>query len=94
MPGHTMLFAGTLALVALTCAVLIVSRLRQHSVERADADRRAAIAFEEMTRLTRELRTRQHGDPTPDPSLSPGERLMRRYPGSAGRTTSAPEDAT
>jgi hypothetical protein len=39
------------------------------------------VAFEEMNRTTKELRTRMTIDPAEDPSLTPGERLRRMYPG-------------
>ena len=46
-----------------------------------DAEKRASIAFEEMNRTTKELRTRKGSDPVDDPTLTPGERLRRMYPG-------------
>jgi hypothetical protein len=67
--------------VVLICAVIIAYRLQKLSAQRIDAERRAAAALEEMNRATKELRARHGNDPPADPSLTPGERLQRMYPG-------------
>jgi type VI protein secretion system component VasK len=80
----TLLFIGLLWVIAALCAAFIVWRLRRLAAERADASQRAAAAFEELARLGAELRQR-HADEQgeAEAALSPGERLQRRYPGSA-----------
>ena len=60
------------------------------AAQRVDAEKRASVAFEEMNRATKELRARHGNDPASDPSLTPGERLQRMYPG-AKRPTAASE---
>jgi len=67
--------------VVLICAVIIAYRLQKLSAQRIDAERRASAALEEMNRATKELRARHGNDPPADPSLTPGERLQRMYPG-------------
>ena len=67
--------------VVLICAISIAYRLQKLSAQRVDAERRASAALEEMNRATKELRARHGNDPADDPSLSPGERLQRMYPG-------------
>lgn len=67
--------------VVLICAVIIAYRLQKLTAQRIDAERRASAALEEMNRATKELRARHGNDPPADPSLTPGERLRRMYPG-------------
>jgi type VI protein secretion system component VasK len=81
----TILFFATLGLVLLACAVVIAWRLRRLSAQRADAELRAAAAFEEIHRLTKELRQRSGEEDAPHPDLPLGVRLQRQYPGPAGR---------
>ncbi|HEY7893792.1 MAG TPA: hypothetical protein VIC24_02700 [Gemmatimonadaceae bacterium] len=70
-----------LILLAACCAVYIAVRLRRLSAQRADAAVRAAATLAELHLTTTELRARQADEAEPDPRLSPGERLRRRYPG-------------
>lgn len=88
MKPTTFLVLGLLWLVAILCGVFIVWRLRQLAASRADASQRASAALEELARLGAELRQR-HADEqdAAEAALSPGERLLRRYPGSARRDT-------
>ncbi len=70
--------------VLVACGLFIAWRLSKLSARRAEAERRATAAFEEMNRLTRELRERKKVDGAGgDGALSPGERLQRMYPGRA-----------
>lgn len=81
MPRPTLLIPALVALLALGCVMIITSRLRKLAQQRGDAEQRAAAAFEEMSRLSQELRRRSADDPRIDASLRPGERLQRQYPG-------------
>jgi cytochrome c-type biogenesis protein CcmH/NrfG len=78
---NSALYIVLLGSVVLICAVSIAYRLQKLSAQRVDAERRASAALEEMNRATKELRTRHDNDPPADPSLTPGERLQRMYPG-------------
>jgi hypothetical protein len=51
-----------LVIVASSCVGLIAWRLRRHAARRADAELRAAAAYEELVRLGRELRRRRAED--------------------------------
>jgi len=79
--SHTGMYVGLFAALAVICGLIIAHRLQTFAARRADAEQRALVAFEEMNRLTRELRERRASDPAADPSLRPGERLRRMYPG-------------
>jgi uncharacterized membrane protein len=70
-----------LGVVVIICVISIAYRLQKLAAQRVDAEKRASIAFEEMNRTTKELRTRKGNDPVDDPALTPGERLRRMYPG-------------
>jgi hypothetical protein len=87
---NTALYIGLLGVVIAICLMSIAYRLQKLSAQRVDAEKRAAVAFEEMNRTTKELRTRMSNDPAEDPSLKPGERLRRRYPG-VQRQTGLPD---
>jgi hypothetical protein len=79
-----------LGVVLVICVISIAYRLQKLAAQRVDAEKRASVAFEEMNRTTKELRTRHGNDPADDPTLSPGERLRRMYPG-VQRATAASE---
>lgn len=81
MKHNTALYIGMLAIVLVICVISIAYRLQKLATQRVDAEKRAAVAFEDMNRTTKELRTRKGNDPVDDPSLTPGERLRRMYPG-------------
>lgn len=81
MKHNTALYMGMLGAVLVICVSSIAYRLQKLAAQRVDAEKRAAVAFEEMNRTTKELRTRRGNDPMDDPTLTPGERLRRRYPG-------------
>lgn len=81
MKNHTMMYVGMLGLVVIICVISIAYRLQKLAAQRVDAEKRASVAFEEMNRATKELRTRKANDPVDDPTLTPGERLRRMYPG-------------
>ena len=81
MKHNTALYIGMLGVVLVICVISIAYRLQKLAAQRVDAEKRASAAFEEMNRATKELRARHSNDPTPDPSLTPGERLQRMYPG-------------
>jgi hypothetical protein len=78
---NTALYIGLLGVVIAICVMSIAYRLQKLGAQRVDAEKRAAVAFAEMNRTTKELRTRMNNDPAEDPSLTPGERLRRMYPG-------------
>ena len=79
--GDRMLVVPVLVIVALGCASAIAWRLRLQRARRADAEARRAAVLEDMQRLTAELRRQSADQPMVDPSLPPGERLRRMYPG-------------
>jgi uncharacterized membrane protein len=79
-----------LGVVVIICVISIAYRLQKLAAQRVDAEKRASVAFEEMNRTTKELRTRKGNDPADDPTLTPGERLRRMYPG-VQRSTSISE---
>jgi hypothetical protein len=83
---NTMLYISMLGVVVVICVISIAYRLQKLAAQRVDAEKRASVAFEEMNRTTKELRTRKGNDPVDDPALKPGERLQRMYPG-VQRTT-------
>jgi hypothetical protein len=78
---NTALYIGMLGVVLVICVISIAYRLQKLAAQRVDAEKRASVAFEEMNRATKELRARQRNDPVDDPTLTPGERLRRMYPG-------------
>jgi hypothetical protein len=78
---NTALYIGMLATVLVICAISIAYRLQKLAAQRVDAEKRATVAFAEMNRATKELRARHGNDPVDDPSLTPGQRLQRMYPG-------------
>lgn len=85
MDIKTAVLVSVLALGALCCVVFIAVRLRTLSALRADAAVRAAATLAELHLVSKELRARQANEPSENAALSPGERLLRRYPGkSAG----------
>jgi hypothetical protein len=90
---NTTLYIGMLGAVLFICVISIAYRLQKLAAQRVDAVKRAAMAFEEMNRLTKELRDRRGGDPVVDESLPPGERLRRMYPGAQGTPASKAEKA-
>jgi len=86
METRTALLVSMLVLFALCCAVYIAARLRTLSAQRADAAVRAAATLAELNLMTKELRARQENEPPEDAGLSPGDRLLRRYPGASSPT--------
>ncbi|MEP7065498.1 MAG: hypothetical protein ABI889_05660 [Gemmatimonadota bacterium] len=81
MKHNTALYIGMLGVVLIICVISIAYRLQKLAAQRVDAEKRASVAFEEMNRATKELRARKSNDPVDDPSLTPGQRLQRMYPG-------------
>jgi hypothetical protein len=79
MDTRITLFIALLLIVLSVCAIYIAHRLRRISMQRADAERRAVEAFEDVQRLAKDLRSREA--PAVDPALPPGQRLQRQYPG-------------
>lgn len=88
METRTALLVSFLALGGLCCAAFIAARLRKLSAQRADAAIRAAATLAELHLMTKELKARQANEPSEDTALSPGERLLRRYPGQSAGTPS------
>ena len=86
--AKTALLLSFLTLAALIGAVYVVLRLRRLSALRADAAMRSAAALAELQLVTNELRARRSDDPDEDAHLSPGERLLRRYPGAGAPSRS------
>jgi len=83
METRTALLVSMLVLFALCCIAYIAARLRALSAQRADAAVRASAALAELHLVTKELKARQENEPPDDAGLSPGDRLMRRYPGAS-----------
>ena len=78
-PKATMLYA--LIASAILIAVLFIAwRLQKLKAQQAETEQRSAIAFEEMNKLTKELRDRGRNTPA-EPGRPAGERLMDMYPG-------------
>jgi cytochrome c-type biogenesis protein CcmH/NrfG len=88
-PALHVVFIGGVVLICAICILSIAYRLQKHAAQRVDAERRASAALEEMNRATKELRARHGNDPADDPSLTPGERLQRMYPGVPRPATAA-----
>lgn len=80
VPQKAMVFVGLSAVMVAAIAVFVMWRLSRLAQQRAEAGQRAAGAFEQMSRLTKELHERGKETPT-DPTLAPGERLQQMYPG-------------
>jgi hypothetical protein len=87
---NTALYIGMLGVVVAICVISIAYRLQKLGAQRVDAERRASVAYAELSRTTKELRARMNDDPAEDPSLTPGERLRRIYPG-VQRQTAVPD---
>jgi hypothetical protein len=83
---RTAVFVGFMVAILALCGGLAAWRVRRIMAQRTDAEQRAAAAFEEMQRATRQLRGTQEQDAA-DALLPPGERLMRRYAGRQRRAT-------
>ena len=78
-PKATMLYA--LIASAILIAVLFIAwRLQKLKAQQAETEQRSAIAFEEMNKLTKELRDRGRNTPV-DNSRPAGDRLKEMYPG-------------
>lgn len=90
MEHNSALYIGLLGVVVAICVMSIAYRLQKLGAQRVDAEKRAAVAFAEMNRTTKELRTRMNNDPAEDPAQTPGERLRRMYPG-VQRQTALPD---
>lgn len=90
MTHNTALYIGMLGAVLAICVVIIAYRLQKLAARREDAEQRASVAFAELNRATKELRARHSNDPVGDPTLTPGERLQRMYPG-VQRPAASPE---
>ena len=84
MSNQAILFAGFMAAVVALVGGIALWRLRRFSARRAEAEQRAAAAFEEMHRTTKALRETRSQE-TVDPNVKPGERLLQRYSGVAKR---------
>ena len=84
MKTSVIVVGALLTALLLICAVVMARRLQRLTAQRSDAEQRAAVAFEEMARLTRELRALrdQSDEGAAEPAASVGERLRARYPGS------------
>jgi hypothetical protein len=78
-----LMFFGLVGSVIAVCGVLVLWRLRRWSSARAEAEQRAVLAFEEMQRVTKSLRSEAE---TAADGLTPGERLQQRYAGPKEKT--------
>jgi type VI protein secretion system component VasK len=78
MSDKTLMFLAMMTAVMLTCGALVLWRLRRWSAARAEAERRAVTAFEEMQKVTKSLREEATAA---EDALPAGERLKQRYPG-------------
>jgi hypothetical protein len=79
MSASIIVFSGIIIAMFAVASLLVVHSMRKYTSKRADTEQRAAEAFAEMQRVTRELRERG-GAPVPA-DLKPGERLQQMYPG-------------
>lgn len=79
MSNSAIIFSGIVLVMLAVSTVLVFHSMRKYSSRKAEAERRSAEAFEEMNRLTKELRQRE-APPAPS-NLKPGERLQQMYPG-------------
>jgi len=75
----TILFFSLLGIIGAACVMFISWRLRKIAAQKSEAEQRAVAAFEEMNRLTRQLRERPKTGQFD--ALPPGERLKVMYPG-------------
>ena len=80
MSEKTKLFFSFVGIVVAGCGMFIAWRLRRLAELKADAELRAVAAFEEMNRLTKQLRERPKTGEF-NAQLPPGEALQHRYPG-------------
>ena len=79
MSKHVALLSGFFIVLVVVLGLYVARKVNTLAMRRADAERRAAEALAEMTRLSQELRTRPLEAEAV--SLPPGERLKRQYPG-------------
>jgi hypothetical protein len=75
-----LMFYSFLAIFVAGCALFISWRLSRIKADKAEAERRQAVAFAEMNRLTKQLRERPKTTEM-QAILPPGERLKHMYPG-------------
>jgi hypothetical protein len=75
-------FGGILLAMIGVSAILLTHSMRKYATQRAESEQRAADAFAEMQRLTKELRERAAADQPAH--LKPGEKLQQKYPGVRG----------
>jgi hypothetical protein len=73
------LIAGAI-LIAIMFIFWRLQNLQKLKAQQAETEQRSAIAFEEMNKLTKELRDRGRNTPA-EPGRPAGERLMDMYPG-------------
>lgn len=76
-------FGGILLAMIGVSAILLAHSMRKYATRRAESEQRAADAFAEMQRLTKELRERSQA--AAPAALKPGERLQQMYPGVRGQ---------
>jgi hypothetical protein len=82
MNQKTVMGLGLVFIVVMIVGLFIVYRLHRLDKQKADAEKRAVVAFEEMNLLTKQLRERATSStPAASESLPPGERLQQMYPG-------------
>lgn len=78
MSDKTFMMFGLLALVIMACAGFIAWRLQRLKAQREEAEKRAVVAFEEMNKLTKDLRDRGRATPVDAAAV---KRLTDMYPG-------------
>ncbi|MDQ6885724.1 MAG: hypothetical protein M3068_00380 [Gemmatimonadota bacterium] len=79
MSDKTILLGGLLTIIFSAFLIFLILRLRRFATQRMDAERRSAVAFEQMLLMSKELQKKET-EPVPD-EMSPGERLKKIYPG-------------
>ena len=80
MSDKSFMLVGLIVFFVMGGVLFIAWRLQRLKAQRAEAEQRAMVAFEEMNKLTKDLRDRGRATPV-DPSIPPGQRLQQMYPG-------------
>ena len=92
MSDKTILLGGLLTIIFTAFLVFLILRLRRFATQRMDAERRSAVAFEQMLLASKKLQKKE-GEPVPE-EMSPGERLKKMYPGVSRPGSSASVEGT
>lgn len=80
MDQRSALLFPLIGVVILGAVAFIIWRLQRLKTQQLEAEKRSAVAFEEMNKFTKELRERGKEGNT-DPTRRAGEKLIEMYPG-------------